>query len=137
MKKIILLILFTMSFGITKSICQQVTGTKVLIPGNCCVYGYVIYQWHQQTQVDPPTFLCGSVMPMQPQVVMQGYGFWSCVGWSIGENNSFIVDGIGGGGAPVYVIFDFTIEFAGYQCQSFNMPGYVDCWENLAPCSGS
>lgn len=124
-----------MSFGISKSLSQQVFGTKVLIPGNCCVYGYVIYQWQQKTQVDPPTFLCGGVVRMQPQVVLQREGFFGCFGWSLGQNNSFIVDGIGGGGAPVYVIFDFTIEFAGYQYQSFNFPGYVDCWENLTACS--
>jgi hypothetical protein len=140
MKRIIIaLSLFYLLPGITYTYGQQIYGTKVLLPGNCCVYGYVIYTNHHKTMVSPPTYRCGSVVPMKPQVVFQNtcrLPVNCCIGMSLESNDSFIVYGIGGGGAPAYVIFSFTIDYFGYQSQSFNFPGYVDCYENLTACRG-
>ena len=136
MRKIAFLFMFFMLF-VYSDLFSYVYGTKVLAPtGNCCVYGYVIYTYKRQVMASPPTFNCGNVYHMKPQVVQQNNcgPINCCLGWTIVENNSFIMYDISGSPGPAFVVFNYTINFAGYRYQTFNFPGYVECWENLTGC---
>lgn len=139
MKKFILSLLLIFLLGVTLKSSAYIAGTKVLIPDDCCVYGYVLYESNTVVMASPYTCNCGPFIPMKPQVVIENFqncGFWDCcMGWSLRSNDSFIIESLSGEPQGAYVVFAFTIDYPFGQSQSFNFPGYVNCWENLTSCT--